>query len=333
MNQELQTPVVLMVFNRPATTRTVFRAIAAAQPRTLLIIADGPRRSRPADERLCEEVRAIVSQVDWSCEVLTNFADSNLGCEERVASGITWAFSQVEEAIILEDDCVPNESFFRFCQELLEHYRGDSRIGMISGINHVAPRLTTPYSYYFSRLPHIWGWATWRSAWQRYDRSLSHWPAIKRDDILREILSSEAEVKDRTKGFDAFHAGKGIDTWDAQWLYTVLINNMLSIVPSVNMVRNIGYGPDATHTHRDSSAKMSELVANPMDFPLQHPPYVAPLRSFDALDYQISTSSTLGERLQAKLRSLRRHLGLGPGSEPGQTNQKIGAELPGEVVK
>jgi hypothetical protein len=203
---------------------------------------------------------------------------------------------------------------------------------MISGINHVAPRLTTPHSYYFSRLPHIWGWATWRSAWQRYDRSLSQWPAIKRDNILKEILSSEAEVKDRTRGFDAFHARKGMDTWDAQWLYTVLINSMLSIVPSVNMVRNIGYGPDATHTHRDGSTKMSELVANPMDFPLRHPPYVVPLRSFDALDYQIGTSSTLGERVQAKLQSLRRHLGLGSGSEQGETHPKIG-DRPGEVLK
>jgi hypothetical protein len=333
MNQELQTPVVFMVFNRPATTRAVFRAIAAAQPRTLLIVADGPRRSRPGDEELCEEVRAIVSQVDWPCQVLTNFADSNLGCEERVVSGITWAFSQVGEAIILEDDCLPHETFFPFCQELLERYRGDSRIGMISGNNHVAPRFTTPYSYYFSRLPHIWGWATWRSAWQRYDRSLSHWPAIKRDDVLREILSNEAEVKDRTTGFDSFHAGRGLDTWDAQWLYTVLINSMLSIVPSVNMVRNIGFGPDATHTLRDPSAKMSALLANPMDSPLRHPPYVVPFRSFDALDYQIGTSSTFGERIQAKLHSLRRHLGLGSGSEEGETNPKIGGELPGEVLK
>jgi hypothetical protein len=307
MTRQLETPVVMMVFSRPDPTRLVFRAVAEAKPRKLLVVADGPRPSRPGEELLCGQVRSIFEGVNWPCEVLTHFADSNLGCQERVVSGLTWAFSQVEEAIILEDDCLPDQTFFYFCQELLERYRGDQRVGMISGNNFLPRHLTTNYSYHFSRVSHTWGWATWRSAWQRYDRHLENWETVKQDGILREIYSRDAEVKYWSRIFESMHLGTGPNTWDYQWVYTNLLNNLLSIGPSVNMVSNIGFGMDATHTH-DADSESARLPAHSMKFPLKHPPYMVPMRSFDDLDQQISFVPKFGTRIKRTLRSLRRRI-------------------------
>ncbi len=303
MTDQLDTPIILMVFNRPERTRMVFSAIAEVKPKQLLIVADGPRSSHPGEEGLCDEVRAIVNNVDWPCEVFRDFAESNLGCQARVVSGLTWAFSKVEEAIILEDDCVPHQTFFPFCRELLGRYRGDSRIGMICGSNFLAPRHGTSYSYHFSKTAHVWGWATWRSAWQRYDRDLRDWEAVKRNGVLSEIYSGDGEVKFWTKIFDSMHDRTGINTWDFQWLYTSLINNMLCVVPSVNMVRNIGFGPDATHTRENYWSERKERA---IEFPLRHPPYIVPMKSLDALHQQIYFMPTIAQRVQRKIRSYQR---------------------------
>jgi hypothetical protein len=308
MTRQLQTPVVMMVFNRPDLTRLAFREVAETKPRKLLVIADGPRASRPGEDLLCSQVCSIFKGVDWPCEVLTHFADSNLGCRERVISGLTWAFSQVEEAIILEDDCLPDQTFFVFCQELLERYRGDSRVSMISGHNCLPSRIKSNYSYHFSRVPHTgWGWATWCSAWQRYDRNLENWETVKQDGILSEIYSRNAEAEYWSGIFESMHLGTGPNTWDYQWVYTNLLNNLLSIRPSVNMVSNIGFGKDATHTH-DPDSEKARLQAHAMTFPLRHPPYMVPMRSFDDLDQQISFVPRFGRKVKRKLRSLRRRL-------------------------
>src|SRR5579871_4386735 len=167
---KLTTPVALIVFNRPDTTRQVFQEIRRVRPPVLLVVADGPRRDHPEDEQLCRETRAVAEEVDWPCQVLTEYSDVNLGCRHRPASGLDWVFSQVEEAIILEDDCVPHPSFFRFCSELLSRYRDDARIGTIAGTNVQGGRKRGGASYYFSKYPTIWGWASWRRAWALYDR-------------------------------------------------------------------------------------------------------------------------------------------------------------------
>jgi hypothetical protein len=285
-----------------------FRQIAEAKPRKLLVVADGPRISRPGEEVLCGQVRSIFEGISWPCDVLTHFADSNLGCQERVVSGLTWAFSQVEEAIVLEDDCLPDQTFFRFCQALLERYRDDNRVGMISGHNRLPLRMKTDYSYHFSRVPHIgWGWATWRAAWRRYDRLLKDWPTVKWDGILREIYSRNAEVEYWTRIFESMHLGTGPNTWDYQWVYTNLINNLLTVRPNVNMVSNIGFGKDATHTH-DTASEEAKLQAHPMTFPLRHPPYMVPMTSFDDLDLQVSFVPRFGTKVKRKLKSLRHRL-------------------------
>jgi hypothetical protein len=301
----LDTPVVLLVFNRPETTRRVLRALAESKPTKLLVIGDGPRESRPEEIELCAEVRAMFNRLDWPCDVLTNFASSNLGCQERVVSGLTWAFSQVEEAIILEDDCVPDPTFFPFCQELLERYRGDSRVGMITGNNFIAPKRVASYDYYFSRVATIWGWATWRSAWERFDRYLHDWPMVKHDGVLREIYSRDAEFVYWTNIFDSMHDRKGPSSWAYPWFYTNLINNMLCIVPSNNLVRNIGFGGKATHTH-DPRSEGADLAAKPMTFPIKHPPYMIAMKSFDDFLQRTAYVPTFSHKIYQKILRVKR---------------------------
>jgi hypothetical protein len=300
--EALQTPVALFVFKRPDTTRRVFDAISKVRPAKLLLIADGPRQDREGEAEACRQVREIVAHVNWPCEVFKNFSEANLGCGERMVSGLKWVFSQVEEAIILEDDCLPDLSFFRFCQELLEKYRGDSRIAYISGDNLAESCAKTEYSYLFSRIGGIWGWATWRSEWQRYDRLLSDWPEIRKQHALAEIFDRPEAVKLYTSIFDAMYDNRGPDTWDYQWLYTNLTNNSLAIVPKANLVTNIGFGADATHTAAADTRFM--LKAIQMVFPMKHPVCVIPMRSFDRRRVQDQLPPSIVRRAFNKLRRL-----------------------------
>jgi hypothetical protein len=275
----LLTPVALFVFNRPETTRRVFEAVSNVRPPKLLLVADGPRAGKAGEAEACRQVREILGRVDWPCEVFTNFAENNLGCRERMISGLNWVFSLVEEAILLEDDCLPDASFFRFCEELLEKYRGDSRIAYISGDNLVGRYGKPADSYYFSQIGGIWGWATWKSEWERYDRHLSDWPELKKRGMLEEIFEDPRAVRFWTDIFDAMHEDRGPDTWDYQLLYTGLKSNSLTVIPSVNLVANIGFGDGATHTTEADPRFI--LPAQSMDFPLRHPLSFAPLRHLD----------------------------------------------------
>jgi hypothetical protein len=286
LKESLETPVVFLVFNRPRATRVVFDAIAEVRPAQLLIVADGPRPTRPGEADLCREVRTVVERIDWPCQVRTNFAVENLGCKERVISGLDWAFSLVEEAIILEDDCLPDATFFLFCQQLLARYRGDSRIAMISGNNFVEQDISVDSSYFFTRVAHIWGWATWRSAWQLYDRHLERWPEIKQTDLLMDIFGSRRLASHWSHIFDRMHANTGPNTWDYQWAYTIFVNNALSAAPQVNLVQNIGFGVDATHTI--VADPNHSVAAKSIEFPLRHPVMMMPSRRLDRRDQMLS---------------------------------------------
>jgi hypothetical protein len=265
----LSTPIAFLIFNRPDLTEIVFQAIRRAQPKILLVVADGPRNE--AEENQCKATRGIIDRVDWDCEVLKNYSDINLGCRVRVSSGIDWVFSQVEEAIILEDDCLPADSFFSFCETMLDCYRDDRRIMMISGDNFQGGREFLPnshaYSYYFSKYPHVWGWATWRRAWELYDVNMSSWPFFQDENLAYSISEDPVEVQFWQNVFGQIAAGK-IDTWDIQWVYTCFHQNGLSILPTVNLVSNLGYRSDATHTVKPS--KLSNLATGTID-EIDHP--------------------------------------------------------------
>lgn len=277
MSFQLTTPVILLIFNRPEKTERVFASIRAAKPSQLLIVADGPRETHPEDIQKCAATRAIVEQVDWECKVERNYSERNLGCKFRVSSGLDWVFSKVETAIILEDDCVPHLTFFHFCEELLDYYRNDKRVMVISGNNFQATHNSTEYSYYFSCYNHCWGWATWRRAWQYYDIEMKLWPKIRDEQWLREILRSNLAMEYWKEIFQAVYNNE-INTWDYQWTFSCWLQRGLSILPSCNLVSNIGFDSEATHTHRKT--KISNLPAEGMGFPLQHPSFM--IRNYEA---------------------------------------------------
>lgn len=269
----LQCPVGLVVFNRPETTERVWAQIETARPARLLVIADGPRRDRPGEGDRCAAARAITERIGWHCEVLRNYSDANLGCRRRVSSGLDWAFRQVEQAIILEDDCVPHPDFFPFCEELLERFQDDGRVMAICGNNHLPPRPGVNASYRFSRYVHVWGWATWRRAWKHYDVDMQRWPSARDTEWFKVLFGNRAVRRYWTRTLQATYEGR-INTWDYQWTFACWLQNGLAVVPNVNLVANIGFGAEATHTSGQGS--VAYLRTHALSFPLQHPGTVLP---------------------------------------------------------
>lgn len=264
----LKTPVAFFIFNRPDTTAKVFEEIRQARPPKLLVVADGPRPGNLDDKKKCEQTREILDSVDWNCEVIKNYSDTNLRCKYRLSSGLDWVFDTVEEAIILEDDCLPDQSFFRFSEELLHYYRNDPRIMHISGTNFMFGKKISDSSYYFSNLEIAWGWATWRRAWKNYDLEMKSFPLF-RDAIKGRDIFNTAEMRRLIAIFEETYEGE-IDTWDYQWLYSMLAAGGISIHPNVNLVQNIGFGEYATHTTTIDS-KIKNNLANRLAFPIKHP--------------------------------------------------------------
>jgi hypothetical protein len=296
----MQTPVAFLVFNRPDQTKKVFEAIRKAKPEKLLVVADGPRKERSGEAEKCNAVRTVVEQIDWNCEVLRNYSEINLGCKRRVSTGIDWIFEQVEEAIILEDDCLPHPTFFSFCEELLGRYKDDERIMMISGTNYLNEWKPTVQSYHFSYYGGIWGWASWRRAWKYYDVAMKLWSEAEVKDRVRDILCDEAQYKARSEIFDKTFAGE-IDTWDYQWSFARLSQSGLSIVPSVNLISNIGFGQDATHT-TSNTVTLSNLLTSDLRLPLAFSQVVAVDRDYDRkLFERVSGKEPLLSKLNRKL--------------------------------
>ena len=264
----VQSPVVMIIFNRPDLTEILFREVARAKPSKLLVIADGPRPGRVEEALRVAETRKIIERVDWECEVLRCFSDINLGCKNRVASGITWVFEQVEEAIILEDDCIPDPSFFIYCDDLLAKYRHDSEVMMIAGSCFLGERAPKEESYYFSQLPLIWGWASWRRAWATYDVTLRGWLEYRPSPDFARVLPSTTARRHYRRQIDRTYSGT-LDTWDLQWSYAVWRANGVCINPTRNLIRNLGFGPGATHTHFYDPA--FDPPVRPAEFPLRPP--------------------------------------------------------------
>lgn len=243
----LNTPILFLVFNRPDTTAIVFEEIRKAKPSRLYVASDGSRSNRDGEQELVECVRKIATAIDWSCDVKTLFRETNLGCKYAVSSAISWFFEQEEEGIILEDDCLPNSDFFIYCQNLLDYYRNNKEIFLITGNNFQNGRWRGEESYYFSTYPHIWGWASWRRAWDCYDVEMKYWPKWKDSAKWINRFNDKIERRYWENIFESTYKGK-IDTWDYQWTAAIWKNNGLTITPNINLVSNIGYGENATHT-------------------------------------------------------------------------------------
>jgi len=267
------TPVLFLIFNRPVTTKKVFEAIRQAKPPRLYIAADGPRPSQKDETKLCDHARKIATHVDWGCEVKTLFRDENLGCRVAVSSAIDWFFEHEEQGIILEDDCLPSQSFFWYCQELLEHFKNDERIMVVSGNNFQQGKKVTPYSYYFSRYNHCWGWATWKRAWNHYDHDMRLWPDFKRAKGLDAWSDrSRLFIPYWNKIFNSVAAGQ-IDSWAYIWTFSCWAQGGMTCLPQVNLVENIGIGEDATHTTKHDK-RIDKLQRETVHLPLNHPAIV-----------------------------------------------------------
>ncbi|QQE66072.1 hypothetical protein GFS31_27680 [Leptolyngbya sp. BL0902] len=266
----LSTPVAFIIFRRPEVTAKVFEQIRLAQPKQLFVIADGPRNEEEALP--CQQARAITEQIDWDCEVYRDYSEANLGCRRRVSSGLNWVFEQVEEAIVLEDDCLPSPSFFTFCQELLDYYRNDTRIWMISGDNFQDGKIRGDGSYYFSRYPHCWGWATWKRAWKNYQDDLAFWPKLRDSGLMDTIFEDPVEIRYWTKVFNKLTQEGKPDSWAYRWAYSCWSNSALITLPNVNLVSNLGFGDAASNTI-EIDANKANLPAGEIS-PIQHPPFV-----------------------------------------------------------
>lgn len=310
----LNTPIAFIIFNRPDLTRRVFAAIAEAKPKKLLVVADGPRF--PDEVEKCRQARSVIARVDWDCELLTNFSDINMGCKLRVSSGLDWVFSLVDEVIVLEDDCLPHPSFFPYCAELLGKYRDCENVTAITGCNFQDGQNKTPYSYFFSRYLHVWGWASWRRAWKHYDVEMRQWPSLRGTSWLGGIQADGVSNQYWTGIFDRVAAGE-IDTWDYQWLFTSWILNGLAIQPCANLISNIGFGEEATHTQGVSI--YADLPVAEVDFPLAHPPRIERNDAADSYTAQRMFTGNLGKDRPPLYNRLIRRIRKGLFSSPKRT--------------
>jgi hypothetical protein len=274
-------PVLFLVFNRPEHTRRVMDRIRQAEPPQLFVGADGPRPDHPEDDKNCERARRVATQVDWDCEVYTLFRDENLGCKQAISSAITWFFEHVEAGIILEDDCVPHSTFFPYCTELLDRYRDDDRVMTVSGNNFQPSDKVYDHSYYFSAYMHCWGWATWRHSWEHYDGDIPAWNRLRSTNWLQEWLGGKAEEQYWTDIFDRV-AREEVDSWAYPWTFSCWREHGLHVLPSVNLVSNIGFDERSTHT-QNPEADAANLPVEAMSLPLDHPDVM--VRDYDADRY------------------------------------------------
>lgn len=291
--------MLLLIFNRPDLTEAVMERIRQAEPEQLFIGADGPRPGHNEDKRRCVSAREVATAVDWDCDVRTLFRDQNLGCKEAVESAITWFFQQVDSGIILEDDCRPDPSFFPYCAELLARHAEDDRIFTISGNNFQDGKQRTESSYYFSRYMHCWGWATWARAWEHYRPQLKHWEQVKTQNWLNQIFESRRSARYWTKIFNRVEADE-VDSWAYIWQYHIWLQSGLNILPEQNLVENIGFGGEATHTTSSKTGCLAESI----EMPLNHPPFIIRHRKADRYTQKNNFESTFLERLTQKIRRI-----------------------------
>jgi hypothetical protein len=311
MHEYTCAPVLLTVFNRPHETRQVLARLKEVRPQKIFIAADGPREERAEDQHLCEEVRGLISQeITWPAAVVSDFAPRNLGLRRRMASAVSWALEHEDRVIVLEDDCLPAPSFFRFCTELLEHYSTDHRVGVVTGDNFQSEGFDRVASYYFSRYPHCWGWATWRRSWEFYDDEMFDWPAVRDTGWLKTLFPHPLEELYWRKIFDETYSNN-IPSWAYRWTYSCWRHDLLTATPARNLVTNIGTGVAASNT-RDPEEGKHGLKAHAIAFPLVHPAVISRDPTADDRVQQLAfgraKDSSLGGQVARLLSKIKRRL-------------------------
>ncbi len=292
------TAVMMIVFNRPDLTRQLFERIREVQPRRLYVGADGARPNRKDDIESTRETRAIVEKVDWDCEVRTLFHDENLGVKNGIKTALDWFFDEEEEGIILEDDCIPEPTFFRYAAELLDRYRDDDRISTITGTNLLLGTQQFGDSYYFSRYLFVWGWAGWRRVWRQIDLQIKTWPRFRDEGRLRRVFPLKRSLKYWTRVFDRTYSG-GFNSWAYPFYYSQLVQNRMSIVPAQNLISNLGWGEGSTHT-TNKNPEMGTATL-PMEFPLRHPEFIVPDERADQFVEDLVFAKPLHRKVRNRL--------------------------------
>jgi hypothetical protein len=299
MKASLETPVLFLIFNRPDTTEKVFKEIKKAKPKQLFVAADAPREGVEGEKEKCKKTKEVVAEIDWDCEVKRLYRDKNLGCKKAVNGAIDWFFENVEQGIILEDDCLPNQSFFIFCQQMLRRYKDDKRIMQVTGTNLSSEYNRDPdYSYYFSQYGSIWGWATWKRAWKLQDLEMQKFKEIYDKNYFEDIFRTDLEKKNRIENYKKCY-NNGMNAWDYQWSFAKVINNGLIIVPKKNLIKNIGFGEEATHTKKISNKHIKENEE--IKFPLDHPDFLFVDRKQDLYQVEKFFSSNKFKTLLKKI--------------------------------
>lgn len=299
-------PVLLILFNRPNHTRQVLQRLRQVRPESLYVAVDGPRVGHPTDAENVAACKVLVNEIDWPCTVIPLYRQTNLGCKIAVSSAIDWFFQHVEQGIILEDDCLPDETFFDFCRILLKKYADETTVMHIGGTNLYGGLTWGSNSYFFSKVAHVWGWATWRRAWTLYDVAMSDYPAFKDAGGIEQTVTYPPSRSYWRASFDGTYAG-GVDTWDYQWVFTIWKHMGLSIIPNQNLITNIGFDEAATHTVGDS--EFANLPTNPMDINnLSYPNALA--LDEEALNYAFERFYQLPSWWRVKLSNLRRRISM-----------------------
>lgn len=296
-----QDSVLLVIFNRPEKTHRVIDALRQVKPARLFVAADAPRFDHPEDKEKCCLARQVATDVDWPCDVKTRFLNDNVGCDSSVASAIGWFFEHVEYGVIFEDDCVPHPHFFPFCAELFDRYAADERIMQISGLAPYTAR-NHPYDYHFSgRFRCGGGWGTWQRAWKYFTFSLKQYDEGEVLEMLRPYYADYAQRRLQYMKFCQFKKGT-FNNWDFLWNMACYSQNGLSIVPEKNLITNIGFGEDATHTQKVEPI-FANLEGRPLKFPLRHPPFVyADGRPERSLEKGIHRSLSLKSRCAQRVK-------------------------------
>ena len=281
IDYKVKAPVAIVVFNRPDCTQKVFEQVRSVKPSKLYIIGDGPRKLNRDDEINCTKTKEIFNNIDWECEVFSNFSDKNLGCGKRPATGISWVFENEESAIILEDDCVPDLSFFHYCDDLLERYKEDERIMLISGTNIFGYYDCEGYDYIFSYFGGIHGWASWSRAWKYFDYDMPLWHNKIVKNNIKYFFMDRMCFYQRSIIYDELSDENRYKTvWDYQWGFARLTQSGMAIVPKHNLIANVGFGENATHT-KNSNSRFANLKTTQLNMPLKHPPYLMVDREYD----------------------------------------------------
>ena len=296
----MKTAVVFLIFNRPDTTKRVFEAIRQAKPSKLLVVADGPRTDKPGEVEKCAAVRSIIDTLDWDCEVSTNYSDINLGCKKRVSSGLDWVFEQVEEAIILEDDCLPHPTFFKFCEEMLKKYRDDKKIMAVCGNNPLGKWKSKIQSYHFSYYFNCWGWATWKRTWQLYDVEMKLWVNELIQKEIENYIGNKLEFLYYKRAFEDQFCNQ-VNSWGYPFSFLCLMKQGLVINPSVNLISNIGFGNNATHLKVTSKHILSNRITYPAIYPFKEPQLLDIDREYTSKQYQLVWDRRLINKIRRKL--------------------------------